>query len=180
VPLLAALDKLPTSSKLRLGKVDCERDHPLCTALSTGLPSIWHLQTPQKVEGTTPKTPCHIIPLNISSTNIQSITSIPSSSKSRYLDYPEYTGSNHPTDGWLVKAKLLVPLGYFLWLIGSVPSWVMMIGVSFLSRQLMSRRTQPSWNQYQQPPAQPAQGPMPPPATRGGSSKGKMAGKKNN
>lgn len=176
VPLLATLDTLPSAPKLRLGKVDCEKDHPLCTALSTGLPSVWHFMIPQKTDANS-KTPLHIVPLNITTSTVGSITSIPSSSKSRYLEYPEYTGSNHPTDGWLAQYGLLVPMGYAFWLLGSTPSWVMMIVVSFFSRQIMSRRTQPGYSQYQQERPRAASGNMPPPAPRGGSSTGKMVKK---
>lgn len=43
-------------------------------------------------------------------------------------------------DGALAKFGLLQPFGYFMWALGSMPGWVMMLGISFVSRQIMSRR----------------------------------------
>jgi hypothetical protein len=57
-----------------------------------------------------------------------------------YLEQEEYTGFLHPIDGPVAKYGLTQPLGYVLWFFGTTPSWVMMIGISFLSRQIMSRR----------------------------------------
>lgn len=54
-----------------------------------------------------------------------------------YLETPEYTGAWHPIDGWLQKYGLLQPLGYVFWGFGSTPSWLVMIAISFLSRQMM-------------------------------------------
>jgi len=54
-----------------------------------------------------------------------------------YLEQPEYTGAYHPIDGWLQRFRLLEPIGYAMWGMGTTPSWLLMIGISFLSRQLM-------------------------------------------
>ena len=86
------------------------------------------------------KTPLHIVYLNMTTTTVGDITSIPSSGKARYAEQEEYTGVLHPFDGTLAKYKLLTPMGYALWILGSTPSWLMMIGISFVSRQIMSRR----------------------------------------
>jgi hypothetical protein len=48
----------------------------------------------------------------------------------------------HPIDGELAKFGLLTPLGYVLWLFGTIPSWAFMIGISFFSRSFMSKRMQ--------------------------------------
>lgn len=115
----------------------------MCTSWSAGVPSIWHFLIPARSTSdpsSTPRTQIHIIPLNHTSVSISDITSIPSTSKSTYLQTEEYTGALHPIDGSLAKFGLLKPLGYTLWVIGSVPSWAFMIGISFVSRQIMSRR----------------------------------------
>ena len=176
VPILSSLSTRPDAPTLRLGKVDCEKESVLCTALSAGLPTVWHFMVPKK-SSPQGKTPLHIVPLNISTTEVSHITAIPSNSKSRYLEFKEDNSSSHPIDGWLAQTGLLIPLGYFLWGIGSMPSWVMMIVVSFVSRQIMSKRMSgaPSYNQRPPEPPAPIAGASPPPAARGGSSKGKMA-----
>jgi hypothetical protein len=76
----------------------------------------------------------------MTTTTVADIVSIPSSSKSRYLDYDENTGAMHPLDGWLHQFGLQLPFGYVMWAFAAVPSWMMMIGISFISRQVMSRR----------------------------------------
>lgn len=43
----------------------------------------------------------------------------------------------HPTDGWLAQYNLNVPLGYVIYAVGAVPSWMFMIGISFFSRTVM-------------------------------------------
>lgn len=122
-----------------MGILDCEKDEVLCTSWAATLPSVYHFNVPKKSEPQA-KTPLHIVPLNISTTTVADIVNIPTASKSRYLDFDEYTGPLHPMDSLLAKFGLLQPLGYGMWAIGSMPSWVMMIGISFVSRQIMSRR----------------------------------------
>jgi len=139
IPLLAALPISAGSPPLYLGTVDCEREDVLCTAWAASMPSIYHFQFPQKADPQ-PKTPLHIIPLNISTTTAADIVSIPTASKARYLEVKEYTGVVHPVDGLLHKFNLLMPLGYVLCNLSSTPSWLLMIGISFVSRQIMSRR----------------------------------------
>lgn len=46
-------------------------------------------------------------------------------------------GYFHPFDGELVKYGVAVPVAYVLWGLSVVPSWAMMLGVSFLSRTMM-------------------------------------------
>lgn len=111
----------------------------MCTAWGTTLPSIYHFSVPKQADPQ-PKVPLHVVPLNMSTVTTGDFLSIPSASKSRYLDYPEYEGAVHPFDGWLAKFNLLMPFGYVMWGFGSTPSWLMMIGISFVSRQIMSRR----------------------------------------
>lgn len=56
------------------------------------------------------------------------------------MDVPEYTGVLHPLDGPLARFGVQEYLGYFIWAMGSTPSWVIMIAISFFSRQIMGRR----------------------------------------
>jgi len=174
VPLLTALPHSAGSPPLHLGYVDCDKEAVLCTGWATTLPSIYHFMVPKQ---STPqaKVPLHIIPLNLTTTTIADIVSIPSSSKSRYLESQEYTGLLHPFDGLMHKFGLLQPFGYVMWGLGTMPSWVMMIGISFISRQIMSRRMT-GGQAGQGVPAQPATQPGPAalaPAAAGGAKKRK-------
>ncbi|KAK4039148.1 hypothetical protein C8A01DRAFT_47353 [Parachaetomium inaequale] len=49
-------------------------------------------------------------------------------------------GYFHPTEGTLAKMGLSVPLGYLFWGLNIIPSWGMMLIVSFVSRYMMNRR----------------------------------------
>ncbi|OQV07655.1 hypothetical protein CLAIMM_12058 [Cladophialophora immunda] len=102
VPLLTALPQPAGSPPLILGLLDCEKDEVLCTAWASGVPVIYHFLLPKQSEQGA-KTPLHIIPLNVSTITVSDITSLPRASKSRYLEYPEYTGLLHPIDGLLAK-----------------------------------------------------------------------------
>jgi hypothetical protein len=148
VPLLTANAKksksAPANARLKLGYLDCDRDEMVCTAWATGVPVIYHLLVPASTSPVQTM-PLHIVPLNISTTTVSDITSIPSThfgGQSRYTSVNEYAGAFHPFDGILVKTGLLMPIGYFMWALGSTPGWVMMLGISFVSRQIMSKRMQ--------------------------------------
>ncbi|OAP64697.1 hypothetical protein AYL99_00669 [Fonsecaea erecta] len=139
VPLLSALPRPAGSPPLKLGFLDCEKEEVVCTAWASGVPVIYHFLLPKEGDQGA-KAPLYIIPLNVTTTTVSDITSLPRASKSRYLEYPEYTGMLHPIDGLLAQAGVLQPFGYFMWALGAMPSWMMMLGISFISRQIMSRR----------------------------------------
>lgn len=82
----------------------------------------------------------HIVPLNFTSATVSDIVSIPTASKSSYLEHEEYTGLLHPFDGLVSKFGLLTPFGYVMWGFGNIPSWAMMLIISFVSRNIMSKR----------------------------------------
>jgi hypothetical protein len=142
VPLLKALSAPASSPRLKLGYLDCEKDEVLCTAWASGVPAIYHFMLPIKSTPEKP-VPLHIIPLNISSTETSDIVALPAAGgKSKYLEYDQYQGFLHPFDGILAQMGLLQPFGYFMWALGSMPGWVMMLGISFVSRRIMNRRMQ--------------------------------------
>jgi hypothetical protein len=120
----------------RLGRVDCDKDNLLCTTWSTGIPELWHflISIPTSGQPRGPS-PLHIMPIHPKNVTSQDMVKI--HTQKAYLDQPEYTGAYHPIDGWLQRFRLLEPLGYAMWFMGSTPSWLLMIGISFLSRQLM-------------------------------------------
>lgn len=49
----------------------------------------------------------------------------------------DQTGYFHPIEGKLAKMGVSVPLGYVFWALNAVPSWAMMLVVSFVSRWMM-------------------------------------------
>lgn len=52
----------------------------------------------------------------------------------KYLTAETYNGAFHPFDGWVAKAGLSLPLAYFLFGMGKIPSWAFMVGISLFSR----------------------------------------------
>lgn len=62
-------------------------------------------------------------------------------SEKTYEKQPAYKGAFHPMDGWLVKTHLSVILGYLNFGFSMVPSWFLMIALSFISRSLMWVKT---------------------------------------
>lgn len=103
------------------------------------MPSVYHFDLPKKSEPPA-KVPLHVIPLNMTSTTVEDIVSLPAASKARYREFSEYSGALHPFDGWVAKFGLLNPFGYVMWGFSAIPSWLMMIIISGISRQFMSRR----------------------------------------
>lgn len=59
---------------------------------------------------------------------------------SRIMEVPLYDGGLHPVDGWVAKLGVQQYLGQIISFMGTTPSWLIMIGISFFSRQFMSRR----------------------------------------
>lgn len=137
--MMTASARTSSSRELHLGHVDCEKDEVLCSAWGAAVPSIYHFLVPLKTEPPS-KTPIHITRINVTSITATELADIPSTGKSTYLEQEEYTGLLHPLDGLLAQFNLLIPLGYLLWGISAIPSWMMMLGISMVSRQIMSRR----------------------------------------
>ncbi|KAJ5833045.1 hypothetical protein N7474_001356 [Penicillium riverlandense] len=134
--LLFAAD--PTSP--HLGFVDCESNSILCSIWSAGAPSIFYFHVPKAPQAgeARPSTPLHIFYLNTTTVTPNEIYQI--HGKQLYNEIAPYEGALHPIDGWLAQYKLNIPLGYLIWALGAIPSWMFMIGISFFSRTFMSRR----------------------------------------
>jgi hypothetical protein len=79
--------------------------------------------------------PLYIVPVDPKNVTASEIVAI--HAEQTYLNQPEYAGAYHPIDGWLQRFGLLEPLGYVIWGFGSMPSWVLMILISFFGRQAM-------------------------------------------
>ncbi len=130
----------------RLGLLDCDKEAVLCASWIAGPPTLWHFSVPQATLGST-LTPAGTASgptkLRITDVNATTVTAqdfIKVRQENLYLEQEEYTGAFHPIDGWVQKMGLGMPLGYVLWFFSTTPSWMIMIGISFVSRQIMSRR----------------------------------------
>ncbi|EER24914.1 hypothetical protein D8B26_007487 [Coccidioides posadasii str. Silveira] len=132
-----------------LGVLDCEKEAILCSIWSAGAPSLWYFQIPVAPEAEQPKpaTSIHTLHVNVTTVTAEDIYKV--HSEKRWEKVPAYEGAFHPMDGWLAQYGLNVVIGYIVFGIGQVPSWLMMVGVSFISRSMMSRRLGPQQQQQQ-------------------------------
>ncbi|KAK5088214.1 hypothetical protein LTR05_002431 [Lithohypha guttulata] len=139
VPILAALPQ-SGSSTLRLGKIDCERENVLCSAWGIACPGAAHFLVPQK-SSESQLTPARFTNFNVSTVGPQDIITLASAApNSKIMNITPYEGILHPIDGMLAKAGLQQYLGYLINFLGSTPSWVIMLTISFFSRQFMGSR----------------------------------------
>lgn len=124
----------PTSPNLAY--LNCENERILCSIWAAGTPAVWHFQVPQvSTEEPRPPYPLHIVTLNATTVTPETIYKI--HSDQTYQNDPRYEGALHPFDGWVAQYGINVPLGYFMYGLGVVPSWVFMIGISYISRTYM-------------------------------------------
>ncbi|KAH8697713.1 hypothetical protein BGW36DRAFT_379273 [Talaromyces proteolyticus] len=122
-----------------LAYLDCEKEPILCSIWAGAPPTVWHYQLPQVHPGEKrPPVPLHIVYLNHTTVTPETIYKI--HSEKTYQAEPAYEGVLHPFDGTLAVYGLNVPVGYIMYGFSVVPSWLMMIGISFLSRTIMGRR----------------------------------------
>ncbi|KAK2625838.1 hypothetical protein QTJ16_005150 [Diplocarpon rosae] len=117
-----------------LGYLDCENQPILCSAWSAGPPSLFFFEVSAKPAPVIQRS----MSLNVTTTEVSTFTDLLSTQS--YKSYPAYEGVFHPFDGFFARNGLAVPLGYFFWAFGAIPNWVVMIGISFLSRSFMSKR----------------------------------------
>ncbi|PLB38231.1 uncharacterized protein BDW47DRAFT_30028 [Aspergillus candidus] len=134
---LLLLSADPTSPNL--GYLDCESNKVLCSMWAAGCPSVYYFKIPEARLGEDhPVVDLHTVWLN--TTGLTSDTIYKIHSEKKYEEIPPYAGPFHPTNSWLAQNGLLVPAGYVLYAVGAVPSWLVMVGISFFSRTVMSRR----------------------------------------
>jgi len=120
-----------------LAYLNCEDQPVLCNAWGAGPPSLWIFDIvapPAPIE-------CRVKPLNISTTAVKTFTDLNSVEAKKEVKI--YDGLFHPFDGVFAKYHVAVPIGYLFWIFAVVPSWMFMIGISFLSRTMMSKRMDP-------------------------------------
>ncbi|PNS16838.1 Nuclear migration protein NUM1 [Sphaceloma murrayae] len=137
VPILATSKNAP-----QLALLDCERDAVLCHAWSIGPPSLIHITLPAPAadQSQAPIT-TRFINLNRTTVTSDEIASIHTQQK--YKETEPYEGFWHPFDSPFAKSGANIYLGYFVVYFSMIPNWAFMIGVSMLSRTIMSRRMGP-------------------------------------
>ena len=124
----------PTAPKL--GYIDCDQEAILCSAWMAGPAAVWYIELPvTAADQSKPATTIHTITLNTTTTTVSDIVEI--HTKKGYEQGRLVDGAFHPFDGWLAQFGLAIPLGYVLYAFSVVPSWAFMIGISFISRNVM-------------------------------------------
>lgn len=137
VALIAASPNPP-----HLAILSCETDPVLCNAWALGAPTVLYMKLPHpQADQTKPATDVYILPLNRTSVTAAEIAAIHTETK--YQEKVPYEGYFHPFDGQLAKLGLGIPFGYAVWGFGLIPSWAMMIGISFFTRTFMSKKLTP-------------------------------------
>ena len=131
-----ALMSAASSSPPNLAMLNCENDGVLCHAWALSPPSVLHILLPQPLaDQSTPATTVRSIYLNMTTVTAPEIAAL--HLQETYKETTPYEGFWHPFDGPLAKYGLSVPVGYAIWGFSQVPSWMFMIGISFLSRNVM-------------------------------------------
>jgi len=120
-----------------LALINCDDQPILCNSWSAGPPVVWILE----VGAPGSPVPVHKVGINTTTTTAKTFVDLNKSQS--WKAKPAYEGYFHPFDGIVAQSGLAVPLAYVLWVFAIIPSWAFMIGVSFLSRTVMSRRQAP-------------------------------------
>lgn len=114
-----------------LAYLNCDAQPVLCNAWGSGPPSLWFLSVPA------PPAPVDIRTRHMNLTTTTTQTFIDLHKTGDWKKITPYEGWFHPFDGPLAKYGVAIPLGYVFWFFAVVPSWMFMIGISFLSRTIM-------------------------------------------
>lgn len=129
------------STHPNLAILNCDDEPILCNSWAAGPPSLYIFEIPS-ISLVDAKTPLYIHSLNTTTTTPETYVELWKNGD--YKEKGVYEGYFHPIDGQVAKLGLDVVMGHGLYYFSLVPSWVFMIGVSFLSRTMMSRRMAPT------------------------------------
>ncbi|KAK3117743.1 hypothetical protein LTR53_000553 [Teratosphaeriaceae sp. CCFEE 6253] len=125
-----------SSTPPKLAIVDCDTDAVLCAAWALSPPTVLHFLLPQPLpDQSKPATTVRSVHLNRTTVTAPEIAAVHLQEK--YKDVEPYEGFWHPFNGPLAQYGAQIPVGYILWGFSKVPSWAFMIGISFLSRNIM-------------------------------------------
>jgi hypothetical protein len=114
-----------------LAYLNCDNQPVLCNSWGAGPPNVWVMHVPAPPAAVD----IRILHLNTSTTTVKTFTELHSTKS--WKEKAPYEGYFHPFDGQLAQYGLAVPIGYFFWIFSVIPSWLFMIGVSFISRGIM-------------------------------------------
>jgi len=115
-----------------LGRLDCDEQPVLCNSWSASTGALYVFQVAPK------PAPVEVYwkPMNLTSVTTQTILDLqaqPVDKNFRYIE-PNFF---HPFHGIVADYGLTIPVGYVLWALNAIPSWAMMLFVSFFSRSYM-------------------------------------------
>ena len=127
----AATVKTAATSSAHTGIINCDDQPVLCNSWSSSPGYLYVFELLPKPA----KTDIYIKRLNLTTTTPETLIAL-YEDKTRE-SYHKLDGYFHPLDGPLAQNGVAVPIGYVLWFFNAVPSWMFMIGVSFISRTFM-------------------------------------------
>jgi hypothetical protein len=131
VALLSATPNPPN-----LAYLNCDQDGVLCNAWGVSPPRVLHIQLPQPLaDQSTPATTVRVLSFNRTTVSATEIAAV--HLQETYKQTAPYEGFFHPFNGPLAEYGLNIPVGYAIWGFSKIPSWAFMIGVSFVSRNIM-------------------------------------------
>jgi hypothetical protein len=115
--------------------VNCDDEPVLCNLWSSSAGSMWlfeMLPKPAPVEIQTKR-------LNTTTVTSEVIFDAYKAADKKEAGWRLYPadGYFHPIDGKLAQWGVAEPIAYVLWGLGAIPSWAMMLVVSFASRSMM-------------------------------------------
>ncbi|KAM5447931.1 putative peptidyl-tRNA hydrolase [Microsporum audouinii] len=129
-----------TSESPNLGRLNCETQGLLCAIWSVSPPTLWHIQVPSAplTGEEKPSTSIHPVRLNATTVTADEIYKV--HSEKLWEKEPELQTMFHPFNGLAAEYRINELVGYIIYCLGMIPSWAMMVGISFISRTMMSRR----------------------------------------
>jgi len=134
---------LPTTKTPHVAVLNCDDEPVLCNSWSASTGNLWVFDILAP-----PPAPVDVYwrRLNLTTTTAETLLDIYNKDDNRAtaLRLLDPAGYFHPFHGKLAQYGLAVPFGYALWAINAVPSWAMMLFVSFASRSMMNRRMDPN------------------------------------
>lgn len=113
------------------GYLNCEHEPVLCNAWSVPTGTVWvfeMLPEPAPIDIWVKK-------FNLTTTTSDDIVARHAEGYKKTFQLHE--GTFHPFNGWWAQNHLSLPVGYVLWFFNVVPSWLLMLTLSFVSRSMM-------------------------------------------
>lgn len=126
----AELALLPSAP--HVGYVNCDDQPILCNSWSAGAGTLWlfeMLPQPAPID-------IYMKRMNLSTTHKDTFLDL-YNTRGDKSQFTKKEGYFHPFDGELAKYGLSIPVAYLFWALSVVPSWAMMLGISFFSRTFM-------------------------------------------